>query len=361
MLEELKDYRDPALCLDLAGKIRDISAEPFNIMEVCGGHTYAIRKNGIHKITGENINFMSGPGCPVCVTPTADIDKAVELASVKGAVVCSFGDLIHVPGSEKSLAEARAGSGNVRAVYSVYDVLGFARAEPGKNFIFISVGFETTAPAAAAAVIRADEDGLGNFFVLALNKTMPAALKAVLGDARSKVHALLCPGHVSTITGSLIYRSLVDETGVSCCITGFEPFDILRAVFELALAREKGEARLINAYERAVNDDGNRKARSVMSEVFEESDSVWRGLGAIPGSGLRLKEKYERFDAEKNFPLETRPAEENAGCICGSILRGISKPPDCPLFRTVCSPDNPAGACMVSSEGACGAWYKYGE
>lgn len=353
MFKFVDEYRDKNLCLDIAAKIKDISKTPFNIMEVCGGHTMAIRKNGINKLVGDNINFMSGPGCPVCVTAIKDIDKAIALADFEDVVICTFGDLFYVPGSCSSLSKKRAEGADIRIVYSVYDVIEFARQENNKIFVFISIGFETTAPTTAAAVIQAKEESLDNFYIFTLNKTMPAALRAVISSPNSKIDALICPGHVSTITGINIYRFIVDEFNISCCVSGFEPADILKAVFVLTQLYENKRSELVNAYERAVLTEGNIKARNIINEVFEECDANWRGIGNIPLSGLKVRASYYKFDAENNFKIDVKEQKEVSGCICGDILIGAKKPVDCALFGKVCTPENPAGACMVSSEGAC--------
>ncbi len=360
-MKYLDEYRDAEFSLKIAEKIRGLSTKPLNIMEVCGGHTMAIRKNGIHKLVGEHINLISGPGCPVCVTSLEDIDKIISLAMSEKVVICTFGDLFYVPGSKGSLCSVKASGADVRIVYSVHDVLSFAAEEKDKQFVFISIGFETTTPSAAAAVIHARKEGIRNFFVLAYNKTMPNALEAVLSDEASCINALICPGHVSAITGLSIYYSIVGKIGVSCCVSGFEPTDILHAIYVLTDLHEKGEIRLLNAYRRAVPDEGNAKALQIMEEVFEPAEANWRGVGVIPGSGLKIKNSFKDFDAEKVFEIKCERAEDIRDCICGDILKGAKKPLECSLFKTVCTPEAPKGACMVSSEGACAAWYKYGE
>ncbi len=360
MQKYLDEYRAVDASLGIASGIRKISTKPFNIMEVCGGHTMAIRKNGIHKLVGKNIRLISGPGCPVCVTSIGDIDKAVALSGMKNVAVCTFGDMVYVPGTEMSLSGARAAGGDVRVVYSAHDALEFAKSEPQKQFVFISIGFETTTPTSAAAVLEAERENIANFSILALNKTMPAALEAVLSDKSSKIDALICPGHVSTITGTGMYKFIPEKLGVSCCVSGFEPVDILRAIYLLAELHERGEVKLINAYERVVMEAGNEKAQHIMAQVFEERDVEWRGFGIIPGSGLGVRARYGKFDAEKRFDIKVKAGEEVIGCRCGDILRGIARPADCALFRKACDPMSPKGACMVSSEGTCAAWYKYG-
>lgn len=361
MLKYLDEYRDVEGCLKVSSRIKEISTRPFNIMEICGGHTMSIRKNGVHKLLGDNINLISGPGCPVCVTSISDIDKAIALSRTDNVVVCTFGDMVYVPGTVSSLAEAKADKGEVRTVYSVHDVLGFAKDEPDKKFVFVSIGFETTTPTTAAAVIQAKKEGIDNFSVLALNKTMPAALRAVLEDESSKIDALICPGHVSTITGTGMYRFIVEELGVSCCISGFEPLDLFRAIYVLTELNENGKVDLVNAYERAVREEGNTKAQKIMNEVFEDADVEWRGFGVIPGSGLKLRQHYADLDAEKIFDINIPEPAKSSACICGDILRGSKKPVDCSLFKNGCDPMNPKGACMVSSEGTCAAWFRYGE
>ena len=359
MSDLLRDHRDAGKCMELAEAIRDISTRQFNIMEVCGGHTMAIRKSGIDKLVGENIDLISGPGCPVCVTAIEDIDKITTLAEIDDVVICTFGDLFYVPGSETDLAGLKAKGADVRIVYSVHDVLVYAANEPDKKFIFVSIGFETTVPTTAAAVLEAEALHLENFFILGVNKTMPKALRAVLDTDESKINALICPGHVSAITGTGIYTFIVDELALSCCITGFEPLDILKSIYILTELWERGETKLINAYQRVVKNEGNLKALAVIDEVFEPADVPWRGFGVIPGSGLEVKDKYARFNARVVFNTREIQSEEYPACICGDILRGIKKPSDCTLFGKVCTPDGPKGACMVSSEGACAAWYRY--
>jgi len=361
MLKYLDEYRDSTLCLEIAEKIRSMSTRPLNIMEVCGGHTMSIRKHGIHKLLGDNIKLISGPGCPVCVTSIRDINKVIALASVENAVICTYGDMIYVPGTSSSLAKTKADGKDIRTVYSVHDVINFAKEEKDKNFIFISIGFETTAPTAAAAIKEAAKAKLNNFFILSLNKTMPDALRAVLADEGSIIDSLLCPGHVSTITGTGIYEFIVNELGVSCCVSGFEPADILKAIYLLTEIHEKDKKALLNAYTRVVKVGGNEKAQKILDEVFEPADVDWRGIGVISGSGLALRETFSKFDAEKVFDVTVEDSSEIPGCICGDILRGAKRPVDCTLFKKTCTPIDPKGACMVSSEGTCAAWFKYGE
>ncbi len=361
MLKYVDEYRDVDLCLDIAERIRGISSRPFNIMEVCGGHTMSIRKNGIQKMIGENINLISGPGCPVCVTSIEDIDKAVALSEIDNVVICTFGDMMRVPGTNRSFIEAKSEGSDIRLVYSAQDVLKYAKEDTDRRFVFVGIGFETTTPTIAAAIKQAKSEGVNNFSVLVFNKTMPEALEAVLGSDDSKIDALICPGHVSTITGTDMYEPIVEKHEISCCVSGFEPADILRAVYILTDSFERKDPVLVNAYERVVLKEGNIKAKDIIKEVFEPADSEWRGLGIIPGSGYRIKEEYSAYDAERIFDISVPLSKKYSGCICGDVLRGAKTPGNCALFGKICTPEDPKGACMVSSEGTCAAWYKYGE
>ncbi|MBF0253142.1 MAG: hydrogenase formation protein HypD [Candidatus Omnitrophica bacterium] len=358
-MKYIDEYRDTNEVKKIADKIIQTAVKPINIMEVCGGHTMAIRKNALERIVGDKVRFISGPGCPVCVTSIKDIDKIMYLALNEDVVICSFGDLYDVPGSRHSLSGIKALGKDIRMVYSVADVIKYAQEEKNKKFIFVSIGFETTTPGTAAAICEVKNKGIDNFYVLCLNKTMPAALKAVLSNKRSRVDALLCPGHVSTITGSGIYSSIVNDLGVSCCIAGFEPVDLLNAVYVLVKSNEENKPVLFNAYERVVHSEGNLKALDIMNKVFESASADWRGLGIVPDSGLKIRNTFSELDAEKVFKIKIKDAKEKQGCICGDILIGASDPKDCPSFGKTCTPETPIGACMVSSEGACAAWYKY--
>ena len=362
MLKFIDEYRDKGLCADIVEKIKAISKKRLKIMEVCGGHTMAIHKNGIHKLIGDNIKLISGPGCPVCVTSVEDIDMVLALSRIEGLVICTFGDLFNVPGTGSlTLDKQRAEGADIRIVYSVRDVITLAKEEREKKFVFISIGFETTAPTAAAAIIQADQDGLDNFYILSLNKTMPRALKAILEDSRTDIDGLICPGHVSTIAGTDMYNFIVDKLRIPCCVTGFEPSDILTSIYILTELAEKNQAKLVNAYKRAVKAQGNEKALSIMEKVFKPSDVQWRGLGNIPDSGLALKDEYSRFDVLNTFKIDRPISISEKDCICGDILRGAKVPSDCKLFRNICTPSNPRGACMVSSEGSCAAAHRYGD
>jgi hydrogenase expression/formation protein HypD len=329
-------------------------------MEFCGGHTVSILKHGIRQLLPSNIRMLSGPGCPVCVTPVADIDKAVALARIPGIIIATFGDMVRVPGSGSTLQKEKADGADVRIVYSTMDAIEFARQNPLKSVVFIGVGFETTAPTVAASVIQAFQEGLANYSVLSLHKLTPPVMKALLTSREIELDGIICPGHVSAITGSRPYEFIGNEHNISAVISGFEPLDILFAVEMLVKQIEEGRHVLENAYPRVVRHEGNRQAIDIMDEVFETSDSSWRGIGMVPESGLRLRDKYSAFDAEKNFEVEQQPAMENPACICGDILRGVKGPYDCRLFRIVCDPGHPVGPCMVSAEGTCSAYYLYG-
>ena len=298
MIKFLDEYRDANLSLQIAEKIKSISTKKINIMEVCGGHTMAIRKNGIHKIVGDKINLISGPGCPVCVTSMSDIDTAIALSKEKDVILCTFGDLFYVPGTESSFAKRKAEGSDIRVVYSIHDALNFAKENKDKKVIFISIGFETTTPTSAACILEAKEKGIDNFFILALNKTMPYALKAILENEKCTVDALLCPGHVSTITGLSIYRFIVDELKIPCCISGFEPTDLMASVYILAEMCEKNEAKLINGYNRAVFEEGNEKATYMLYNycVMKKQKVLCRKClkkAMLLGEGLGLSQKVD--------------------------------------------------------------------
>ena len=336
--------------------IESYKGRPLRIMEVCGTHTHEIFRLGIRRILPENIILISGPGCPVCVTPAGYIDEAIFLALEKKALICTFGDLIRVPGSEKSLAKARAEGAEIKAVYSPLDALELAEKNPDKEVVFLAVGFETTVPGACLAVKKAAETGIKNFSILTANKTMPYAYQALKGSA----DAFLFPGHVSVITGTQIYEDLCRE-GVSGIVCGFTADEVLTAIATIVELSQKNEPFFRNCYTRVVTGEGNKAAVKLIHEVMEECDAKWRGLGVIPSSGLLLREKYAFYDARKRFAVPEMNGEGNKGCQCGRVLKGEIKPCECPLFGKACTPLNPVGACMVSNEGACSAYYQYGE
>ncbi|MBO5689484.1 MAG: hydrogenase formation protein HypD [Lentisphaeria bacterium] len=329
---------------------------PLRIMEVCGTHTHEIFKLGIRNILPENIKLVSGPGCPVCVTEVGFIDEAVMLAKEHGVTVCTFGDLVRVPGSQSSLAQARTEGADVRIVYSPLDALALAEKEPARQVVFLSVGFETTVPGSCLAVRKAAEKNLANFSILGANKTMPQAYAALKNSA----DAFLFPGHVSVISGTGIYEELCKQ-GVSGVVCGFTAEEILTALAEIVTAFADNRTPFFkNCYPRVVSAAGNPAARALIEEVMEPCDAEWRGLNVIPGSGLRLREKYTSYDARKKFALPPVSGRGNPACRCGTVLRGDCLPSDCPLFGKVCTPLHPVGACMVSGEGACSAFYQYG-
>ncbi|AIS51343.1 hydrogenase expression/formation protein HypD2 [Thermoanaerobacter kivui] len=329
----------------------------FNIMEVCGSHTMAISKYGLRQILPKNIRLISGPGCPVCVTAQNEIDSVIELAN-KNVVIATFGDLIRVPGNKSSLQAERAAGKDVKVFYSPLDALEYAEKNPSKEVVFIGIGFETTIPTVAVTIKEAEEKNIKNYSVYCLHKTMPEALRALL-EGGSKVQGFLLPGHVSAITGSKIYKFLAEEFGVGGVISGFEALDILMSIIML-LKNYKSPSIEIQ-YKRVVREEGNVEAQKIIEEIFEPCDSTWRGLGEIKGSGLKIKDKYKDFDAALKFDIKPIGEEiEIKGCRCGDVLKGNIYPNECPLFGRVCTSENPVGPCMVSSEGSCAAFYKYG-
>jgi len=358
-MEYVDEYRDPDRIQHLVDHIRKISRKPVKLMEVCGTHTVTIFRNGIRDLLPDHVTLISGPGCPVCVTPIEGIDRAIALAQEEEITIATFGDLVRVPGSGTSLLEQRAEGADVRVVYSAYDALLMAQRNMSRHVVFLGVGFETTAPTIAAVIQRAKEARIENFTVLSMHKVLPPALKALVHTPGLEINGFICPGHVSTIIGTDPYVPIARDFGVPCVIAGFEPLDVLQAIGLLVGQIERGEARVENQYRRVVSPQGNPKARALLEDVFEPCDSVWRGLGSLPGSGLKLSPHYGYFDAERRFDIRPVDGREPPGCLCGDILRGLKRPPDCPLFRRTCSPESPVGACMVSSEGTCAAYYKY--
>jgi hydrogenase expression/formation protein HypD len=356
----IDEFRDPGLARRLADKIAQISTKPARLMEFCGGHTVAIMRNGIRQLLPPHIEMLSGPGCPVCVTANSDIDRAIALSQLPQAIITTFGDMLKVPGSYSSLQRARAEGGDIRVIYSVQDALQSARDNPDRPVIFLGVGFETTAPTVASAVLQAERENIDNFYVLCQLKLTPPAMRALLELGEIRLNGIICPGHVSAIIGTKPYEAYARDYGVACVVAGFEPVDILQAVEMLIQQIEDGIARVDIAYTRGVRHEGNIRAQALMSEVFQTADVCWRGIGDIPQSGLKFKKAFERYDAALRFEVELPPVREHAGCRCGEILRGVIRPSDCKLFAKVCTPENPVGPCMVSSEGSCAAHYQYG-
>ncbi len=358
-MKYLSEYRDGSVASKMAERIRAISTKPARFMEICGTHTVAIFKSGIRDVLPEHIGLVSGPGCPVCVTATRDIDRAIKIAQVPDVIVTTFGDMIRVPGSESSLQKQKGRGADVRIVYSTIDALEIARQNPEKKVVFIGVGFETTAPTIAAAVVAAEAEGIGNFWVLSSHKLLPPAMDALLSGGELDVSGFICPGHVSTVIGTAAYEVVVAQFHRPCVVVGFEPLDILQGVYMLVSQIEADEARVEIQYRRSVSPEGNPNALKIMDRVFEPCDAPWRGLGVIPQSGLAFKEAYRAFDAEAQFDVEVKDSPEPPGCKCGDVLRGVMTPIECKLFRKACNPENPVGPCMVSSEGTCSAYFKY--
>ncbi len=334
-------------------------ARRLRFMEVCGGHTMAIHRFGIPHLLPDVVELLSGPGCPVCVTPTTYLDRALELGRRDGAVLATFGDLYRVPGSQSSLEDAVADGLDVRVVYSATDAVQIALEAPEREVIFLAIGFETTAPGTAATIRQARAEGAGNFRVLSGHKTMPPALKALVDSPSVALDGLILPGHVSTIIGTEPYEFLARDYGIACCVTGFEPTDVLLGILSLVRQLVEGKPRVDNQYRRAARDAGNPLARDAVAEVFEPADSQWRGLGMIPASGLAVRAEWQEHSVDPPDP--DVPSQEHEVCRCTEVLRGLVRPVECPLFGKACTPDSPVGACMVSSEGACAASYKYGE
>jgi len=354
------DFRNSDLAKGLIGSIRRSSTKHVRLMEFCGGHTVAIMRHGIRQLLPSTIEMLSGPGCPVCVTDNADLDKAIALARLPEVTLTTFGDMLKVPGSRSSLQQARAEGADVRIVYSTLDALQIARQNPSRKVVFLGVGFETTAPTVAASVLEAEREGLQNYYVLSMHKLCPPVIKAILDSGEVRVSGLICPGHVSAVVGSGSWDFIARDYGIPCVVSGFEPLDILQTVHMLVGQLEKGESRVEIAYRRGVTAEGNKRALEIMYQVFEPCPARWRGMSTVAGSGLDLRPAYRRFDAEAAFEFDPGPTVEPKGCICGEVLRAVKTPRDCKLFRTVCTPANPVGPCMVSSEGSCAAYYLYG-
>ena len=353
-----RDLHDPVIARYLADRIRRACHRPMRLMEVCGTHTVAIFRSGIRALLPPDLALLSGPGCPVCVTAQKEIDAFIALARQPDTIVATFGDLIRVPGSGASLQQEKAAGADVRIVYSTFDAVALAAAHPDKRVVFLGVGFETTVPTVAAAILSAHQQGLENFFVISAHKTVPPALEAlVAGDIN--IDGFLLPGHVSVVIGLEAYRPFFDAHRIPCVIAGFEPADLLQSIAMLAEQIDTGRPALENAYARAVSAHGNAKARAVVDQVFKVVDADWRGIGTIPGSGLAIRDAYAAFDAVRAFDIHLQPVPEPKGCACGAILTGTKIPPQCPLYRTACTPMSPVGPCMVSSEGTCAAYYRY--
>ena len=359
-MKYLDEYRDAALAQKIAREIHQVTTRPWNIMEVCGGQTHAIVKFGIDELLPKQITLIHGPGCPVCVTPLELIDKALAIAAQPGVIFCSFGDMLRVPGSDADLFQIKGAGGDVRVVYSPLDAVELAVKNPEKQVVFFGVGFETTAPANAMSVHLAKRRGLKNFSLLVSHVLVPPAIEAILSSPERSIQGFLAAGHVCSVMGYWQYPPLAAKYGVPIVVTGFEPLDLLEGIRRVVVQLESGRAEVENAYERAVSFEGNQAAQKLLAEVFEVTDRAWRGIGVIPQSGWRLSEAYRAFDAEERFQISGIHTQESSLCRAGDVLRGALKPDGCPAFGKECTPRHPLGATMVSSEGACAAYYNYG-
>ncbi len=355
----ISEYRDPELVQQYLDQLHKITTRSWNIMEVCGGQTHSLIKNGILDLLPDKIQMVHGPGCPVCVTPLNLIDKALFLAEEKGVILCSFGDMLRVPGSRKSLLEVKANGADIRILYSPLEAVKLAKENPGREVVFFAVGFETTAPANALSVMNARRMNVSNYSILASHVLVPPAIEAVMNDEESNIQGFLAAGHVCTIMGLDEYYPLAERYCIPLVVTGFEPVDLLQGILMTVRQLEKGTAKVENQYSRVVNPQGNPEARKVINAVFEIVDREWRGIGTIPNSGYALREAYRGYDANLKFNVDIEEAEESKECIAGQVLKGIKKPNECPQFGKKCKPETPLGAPMVSSEGACAAYYHF--
>ncbi|MBN1869739.1 MAG: hydrogenase formation protein HypD [Candidatus Omnitrophica bacterium] len=358
-MKYIDEYRDPDLAQQLSAAIRKITTKRHVIMEVCGGQTHAIVKFGIDELLPKEIELVHGPGCPVCVTPLELIDKAVKIASLKSVIFCSFGDMLRVPGSQKDLFSVKAEGGDVRVVYSPLDALKIAQENPDRQVVFFAVGFETTAPANAMAVYQAKEQAVSNFSILVSHVLVPPAMEAILSSKNNRVKGFLAAGHVCTVMGYWEYEPIAKKYKVPIVVTGFEPLDILQGIYMCVKQLEEGRFEVQNQYTRSVTHDGNKPAQGLIEKVFCVCPRKWRGVGEIARSGLQLRDAYKDYDAERRFDVTGIKTQENAECISGLILQGVKKPHECPAFAVKCTPEKPLGATMVSSEGACAAYYHY--
>jgi hydrogenase expression/formation protein HypD len=358
-MKHLTEYRDSGLALKIINDIKSKVTRPWKIMEVCGGQTHSLVKNGILELLPEKIVMIHGPGCPVCVTPLNLIDKAVYLAEKEGVILCSFGDMIRVPGSEKSLLQIKAEGADIRILYSPSDAVKIAKENPDREVVFFAVGFETTAPANAISVLQAKQLGLKNYSILVSHVLVPPAIDAIMNDEETRIDAFLGAGHVLAIMGLDAYYPLAAKYKVPIVACGFEPVEMLNAIKTAVEMLEKGESGVANAYSRVVRPEGTPPAQKIISEVFRESDREWRGIGNIPSSGYELKDEFQDFDANLKFEISIDKVQESTLCIAGSVLKGIKKPHECPAFGKICNPENPLGAPMVSSEGACAAYFNF--
>ena len=363
-MKYIDEYRDPAVARKYISQIRrqveqERSGEPIRLMEFCGGHTHAIFRFGFRETLGGFVDLRSGPGCPVCVTASRDLDHAIALAKVPNLILTTFGDMMRVPGGEGTLQQARAAGADVRMVYSPLDALTISRNNLDNNVVFLGVGFETTAPGVAAALLQAEEEELTNFSVLSLHKLTPPAMRAILNAGEVALDGIIGPGHVSAVIGSKAWSFLPQLYQMPCAVSGFEPLDLLHAIHALVDAVTNNLPDVFNTYGRSVQTEGNLIAQKMIEDVFEIGPAVWRGFGSIPASGLHIRESLAHRDAALLFPLDITARREPPGCRCGEVLRGVMTPVECPLFQRLCNPRNPIGPCMVSAEGSCAAYFKY--
>ena len=358
-MKYLSEYRDPKLVEEYLKEIHRITTQPWTLMEVCGGQTHSLVKNGILDMLPDKITMVHGPGCPVCVTSISIIDEAIWLAEQPNVIFTSFGDMLRVPGSRKNLLDAKARGADVRVLYSPIEALQLARENPGKEIVFFAVGFETTAPANALSVVQADKMGLTNYSILTSHVLVPPAMEAILSDVENKIDGFLAAGHVCTIMGIDEYYPIAEKYYVPIVVTGFEPVDLLQGILMAVRQLENGQSKVENQYARTVLREGNRLAKETIHEVFDVNDRAWRGIGIIPKSGYELNGRYKKYNARLKFKMNIAEAKENSDCISGDIMKGLKKPFQCPSFGKACRPEHPLGAPMVSSEGACAAYYNY--
>jgi hydrogenase expression/formation protein HypD len=359
-MKYVTEYRDADLVKGVIDEIHQVVTQPWTIMEICGGQTHSIVRHGIDQLLPDEIELVHGPGCPVCVTPLELIDKALQIASRPEVIFCSYGDMLRVPGSKRDLFSVKAQGGDVRVVYSPLDAVALAKKNPHKQVVFFAIGFETTAPANVMSVIHARKLGLTNYSILVSHVRVPPAIYAILSSPTNRVQAFLLAGHVCAVMGFHEYPRLAEEFKTPMVVTGFEPLDIVQGILRTVQLLESGQVEVENAYKRAVTFEGNQPAQNMIASVFREVDRKWRGIGTIPLSGWELLPEFDQFNAEKRFDLQAINPEESPLCIAGQILQGLKKPHDCTAFGTQCTPEHPLGATMVSSEGACAAYYRYG-
>ncbi len=358
-IKHLEEYRDPEISRKIVERIKAASQKQIRLMEVCGTHTMSIFRSGIRGLLPDTVSLLSGPGCPVCVTSQNEIDAFIALSRFDDVIITTFGDLIKVPGTDSSLQKERAEGRDIRMVYSTFDALEIARKNPDKKVVFLGVGFETTAPTIAASILTAIEMRLDNYFVFCAHKVLPPALDILMKAKETKIDGFILPGHVSVIIGVKAYLPFFEQYRVPCVVAGFEPVDILQAILMLVEQIEAGGPKLVNGYRRAVTFDGNQKAQKIMEDVFETIDGNWRGIGILQKSGLKIRDEFAAYDALKVFEIEIKDSMDPKGCACGEILTGLKIPSECPLYKKTCTPMDPVGPCMVSSEGTCAAYYRF--